>query len=111
MACTTDGGLTWVKEPELLPVGQSAGMEIVGLPPDGSLLVLAWPGSPQTLYRLPASATQWQTLGVAPPASGGVAYYPTADGPRALREVPPESAGASTADHPDAVYSTPYPSP
>src|SRR5260370_30510751 len=104
MACTTDGGLTWVKEPELLPVGQSAGMEIVGLPPDGSLLVLAWPGSPQTLYRLPASATQWQTLGVAPPASGGVAYYSTADCAGALWEFPAESAGASTPGPPADVY-------
>lgn len=109
IACTTDSGRTWVQQPALLPPSGAASEDMVGMPADGSLLVIATSGSGMALYRLPAGATRWQMLGVLPADSnGGVMYAPSAAG-ACLWSFAAESDGGGGADSANAVYSAAYP--
>jgi hypothetical protein len=112
LACTSDLGRTWTQEPAIFPPSASASasastmppLEMVGLPADGSLLVVRG----TDLYRLPTGATRWQAVGSLPPAGASLAYAPmTAGG--VLWAFPAESDGASGAGPGDAVYSAAYP--
>jgi photosystem II stability/assembly factor-like uncharacterized protein len=114
IVCTGDGGRTWAQLPPLvdLPGSLSDVYEIVALPEDGSILVVGTTNSDpiRLLYRLPAGATRWQSLGPKPPKStGGVAYAPTPDGNDALWTFPAESSGGGAPEPTGAVYSAPYP--
>jgi hypothetical protein len=106
LACTSDLGRTWTQEPAILPTSANPAppLEMVGLPADGSLLVVRGP----SLYRLPAGATRWQVLGGLPPAGASLAYAPSSVG-GVLWAFPAESDGASGAGPGDAVYSAVYP--
>ncbi|HEV7129324.1 MAG TPA: hypothetical protein VGN32_17960 [Ktedonobacterales bacterium] len=69
LACTTDGGRTWVPRPAQLCAtcpadSQFGGLVLAG---DGALLVSApATGGGIALYRLPAGGQRWQALGMAP---------------------------------------------
>ncbi|HKS70316.1 MAG TPA: hypothetical protein VJQ45_07845, partial [Ktedonobacterales bacterium] len=109
IACTTDSGRTWVQQPALLPPGDTASEDMVGMPADGSLLVRATAGSRLALYRLPEGATRWQMLGMLPAESnGGVMYAPSAAG-ACLWSFAAESDGGGGGDAANAVYSAAYP--
>lgn len=108
--CTSDGGRTWTQEPLLIPGSAASYAEqLVGLPPDGSLLATVSSGEGATLYRLPAGATRWQALGRLPEGSDGGCAYASTLGGGMLWTFPAESDGASNPDSPTAVYSAAYP--
>ena len=84
--CTTDGGRSWGQRPALTlcapcAPGQTPEIAFAGLAPNGDLLALGKvasqsdPSPRDTLYRLPATGTAWQNLGMLPaPAEAGVLY-------------------------------------
>lgn len=71
LICSTDGGVTWQTRTSF-PVKQSA---LIAIADDGALLAVGPDASgSRTLYRLAASADQWQSLGALPESD--VAYCP-----------------------------------
>ncbi len=76
LICSTDGGATWQTRPTP-PVSASRGaavtINLVGITNDGALLAT----SDGVLYRLAASASQWQSLG---PLPGAYVFYAPSSG-------------------------------
>jgi len=105
--CSSDGGATWVSEPQFWQYTQNTDfISIIGLPGDGSLLLTAR----NEFYRLPAHSTQWQDIGGTSPASGGTYFAPDAGGSGGtLWQTPIESDGAGMADPPNMIYTAIYP--
>jgi hypothetical protein len=89
VACSTDGGATWT-HPVPFPVAQQ--YRVGGLASDGALLLTGAFGvdaqgtpSGAMLYRLPAGATRWQTLG---PVPEPVVRYASSPGAGTLWDLP-----------------------
>src|SRR5262249_1955484 len=107
LACTSDLGRSWAEEPALDPGSRGYYPQgLAGLADDGSLLVPSLAGGGDTLYRLPAGATRWQTLGMV--AAASCTFVPSGNG-GTLWSFPSESDGAGAPGPTDAVYSAGYP--
>ncbi|HEV2457990.1 MAG TPA: hypothetical protein VGS80_06460 [Ktedonobacterales bacterium] len=102
--CTKDSGQSWTQLPGLIPNG-TYGLFMFGLPQDGSLLAYD-NTSPGTLYRWPAGAMRWQSLGTYPDQLDYPLFAPTASGGE-IWVVAGESDGAGGAGTPNVVYTAP----
>jgi hypothetical protein len=83
LECTSDGGVSWIKRPDLTTIGPGmANLSVAGMGSDGSIYATrtgpANTGSGNTLlYRLPPRATSiadWQQLGEFPDSQAGLGY-------------------------------------
>ncbi len=76
--CTTDGGHTWTARPSS-PLPGNGANTILALGDDGALLGMVTSTQTTTLYRLPAGASQGQSLGATPGRQSLPAYVPAPD--------------------------------
>jgi hypothetical protein len=110
--CTMDGGRTWAEIALPVSVPNSVRyLQLADIADDGAVLLVASPDgtlASAKVYRLPAGASRWQSLGT-PPQDSATMHYVSSPLGGILWMFPAESDGAGAPPDPRAIYSAVYP--